>query len=594
MSDRRLVDQAIRELAENPEQYEAVHEKGHCVVLAGPGSGKTKTLTTAMARALLEDVAEPRGIACITYNNECAIELETRMARLGVETNDRVFIGTVHGFALSQIIIPYARCVLPELPNDFRIATREECRQSVEAAHAKVINDREDPHNRWRFAEVKRRQDVDRTQPTWHGRNPELATFIEAYEIDLRRRGLIDFDDMPLIAFRMIQAHPWIRKSLSARFPVLFVDEYQDLGHALHELVLMLCFDAGVRLFAVGDADQSIYAFTGANPKLLTGLSDRQGVRSIRLRFNYRCGTKMIDASMAALGEERGYKAPEGVEEGVVVFRSVDGNINAQAKYVIDSLIPELTHRNVPLEQIAILYRTASEGNEIATLAIAAGLPIVRADNQALVRRNSRLSRLIEACAQWVSGGWKEGNPLFRRLSEEAIVLVLGPKASREERHAIQLELVRFLKTSIEANHTAHSWLKEFREQLIHPWRLRARTVTEDWNVIDEMITRTEPSSVGGDMSLADFGGRNEGSGRLNLSTLHSAKGREFDVVILFAMNNDVIPSWRDQQRPEALREARRLFYVGVTRGRKGLCVVYQKGNHSPWVKELYDRVKTS
>ncbi|WAK04456.1 ATP-dependent helicase [Methylobacter sp. YRD-M1] len=593
MSDRRLVDQAIRELAENPEQYEAVREKGHCVVLAGPGSGKTKTLTTAMARALLEDVAEPRGIACITYNNECAIELETRMARLGVETNDRVFIGTVHGFALSQIISPYARCVLPELPNDFRIATREECRQSVEAAHAKVINDREDPHNRWRFAEVKRRQDVDRTQPTWHGQNPELATFIEAYEIDLRRRGLIDFDDMPLIAFRMIQAHPWIRQSLSARFPVLFVDEYQDLGHALHELVLMLCFDAGVRLFAVGDADQSIYAFTGANPKLLTGLSDRQGVRSIRLRFNYRCGTKIIDASMAALGEERGYKAPEGVEEGVVVFRSVDGNINAQAKYVIESLIPELTHRNVPLEQIAILYRTASEGNEIATLAIAAGLPIVRADNQALVRRNSRLSRLIEACAQWVSGGWKEGNPLFRRLSEEAIVLVLGAKASREERHAIQLELVRFLKTSIEANHTAHSWLKEFREQLIHPWRLRARTVTEDWNVIDEMITRTS-SSVGGDMSLADFGGRNEGSSRLNLSTLHSAKGREFDVVILFAMNNDVIPSWRDQRRPEALREARRLFYVGVTRGRKGLCVVYQKGNHSPWVKELYDRVKTS
>lgn len=594
MSDRRLVDQAIRELAENPEQYEAVHEKGHCVVLAGPGSGKTKTLTTAMARALLEDVAEPRGIACITYNNECAIELEARMARLGVEANDRVFVGTVHGFALSQIISPYARCVLPELPNDFRIATREECRQSVEAAHAKVINEREDPHNRWRFAEVKRRQDVDRTQPTWYGRNPELATFIEAYETDLRRRGLIDFDDMPLIAFRMIQAHPWIRQSLSARFPILFVDEYQDLGHALHELVLMLCFDAGVRLFAVGDADQSIYAFTGANPTLLTSLSERQGVRSIRLRFNYRCGIKIIDASMAALGEERGYKAPEGVEDGVVNFRSIDGNINAQAKYVIESLIPELTHHNVPLEQIAILYRTANEGNEVATLAIAAGLPIVRADNQALVRRNSRLSRLIEACAQWVSGGWKEGNPLFRRLSEEAIALVLGAKASREERHAIQLELVRFLKTSIEANHAAHSWLKEFREQLIHPWRLRARTVTEDWNVIDEMITRTGPSSVDGNMSLVDFGGRNEGGGRLNLSTLHSAKGREFDVVILFAMNNDVIPSWRDQQRSEALREARRLFYVGVTRGRKELYVVFQKGNHSPWVKELYDRVKTS
>ena len=90
------------------------------------------------------------------------------------------------------------------------------------------------------------------------------------------------------------------------------------------------------------------------------------------------------------------------------------------------------------------------------------------------------------------------------------------------------------------------------------------------------------------------FGGRIEGSGRINLSTLHSSKGREFDVVIMFAMNADVIPSRRDKQRADALREACRLFYVGVTRPRKQLYVCCQKGNHSPWVKELYDRVHLS
>jgi DNA helicase II / ATP-dependent DNA helicase PcrA len=165
-----------------------------------------------------------------------------------------VFIGTVHGFALSHVIAPYARCVLPELRPDFRIAAQDEWHQSVETAYSKIIADDDDPHARWRFAIEKRRRDVDRTNPAWRGRNPELADFIEAYEADLRRRGLIDFDDMPLIAFRMIQAHPWIQQSLQARFPILFVDEYQDLGHALHELVLKLCFDVGVRLFAVGDA----------------------------------------------------------------------------------------------------------------------------------------------------------------------------------------------------------------------------------------------------------------------------------------------------------------------------------------------------
>src|SRR5882724_1211093 len=107
----------------------------------------------------------------------------------------------------------------------------------------------------------------------------------------------------------MIQAHPWIQQALQARFPILFIDEYQDLGHALHELVLKLCFEAGIRLFAVGDGDQSIYAFAGANPDLLRSLAERDDVRDIHLRLNYRSGTKIIDASIAALGEEREYEA---------------------------------------------------------------------------------------------------------------------------------------------------------------------------------------------------------------------------------------------------------------------------------------------
>ena len=169
--------------------------------------------------------------------------------------------------------------------------------------------------------------------------------------------------------------------------------------------------------------------------------------------------------------------------------------------------------------------------------------------------------------------------------------LQLSKSGDTQERRAIEHELVTFLWTSIHAGHTTYSWLKEFRNQLIRSWQFRARTVTEDWAAIDEMIARTAPTSADGDMELAHFGGRIEGSGRLNLSTLHSAKGREFDAVILFAMNNDVIPSWQEQRRPDALREARRLFYVGVTRSRRVLYLVFRTGQHSPWAKELYDRI---
>lgn len=594
MYDRRLVDRAIAELSTNAEQFAAAQEKGHCVVLAGPGSGKTKTLTTAMARALLDDVEEPRGIACITYNNECALELETRLARLGVEPSEQVFIGTVHSFALGQVISPYARCVIHELPLNFRLATHEECEDVVQMVHKKLFGVGENPRERWRYAEEKRRRDVDRTQPIWRGRNPELADFIEAYENELRSRGLIDFDDMPLVAVRMLQQHPWIVEALQARFPILFVDEYQDLGHALHHLVLRLCLGGRVRLFAVGDSDQSIYGFTGANPSLLGSLSTLLSAREIRLKFNYRCGSKIIDASMAALGEERGYTAPPGTADGAVHFCGVDGDLTAQAAYVVNTLVSHYTSQGVPLEQIAILYRTAREGEPVADAAAAAGLPIVRCDNQALVRRNSRLSRLLESCAKWTSGGWRNADPPFSRLSREACSLVLGPDSTPEERQEIESQLMAFLSQTRDQGLTTHNWLMLFRKELLSPWAARARTVTEDWGAIDDMISRTDPACSRGDMPLSHFGGHLEGSGRLNLSTLHSAKGREFDVVIMFAMNADVLPNWRDKRRPDALREARRLFYVGVTRPRKELCLVYQNGNHSDFVSEIYRRTQTS
>jgi DNA helicase-2/ATP-dependent DNA helicase PcrA len=101
-----------------------------------------------------------------------------------------------------------------------------------------------------------------------------------------------------------------------------------------------------------------------------------------------------------------------------------------------------------------VLYRTANQGNAVTVAALDVGLPIVRADNPALVRRNSRLSRLIEACARWVAGGWKDADLPFYRLLDEAVALVLGTGASMEERQTIEHELVIFLWTSINAGHT--------------------------------------------------------------------------------------------------------------------------------------------
>ena len=359
MSNYSIFKQALLELEKNKEQFEAVNCKGHCVVLAGPGSGKTKTLTTAIARTLKEEVIAPRAIACITYNNECAIELETRLSKLGVDTTGTNFIGTVHSFALTQIIMPYSRCVESNIPQDFKVADLKECRIAIENAYKKIYQDSGDPYKQWEFAKEKRNRELDRTLPIWKGHNKELAEFIEEYEQELRKKGLIDFDDMPLIAFRMIKENPWICDAIEARFPILFVDEYQDLGHGLHELVQLLCFDGNVRLFAVGDADQSIYGFTGANPELLQSLTLRQDVQTFQLKFNYRSGTKIVKASSAALNENRHYESPEDTPEGEIKFHPVNGGLEEQAYFIVNKLLAELNRKGFKNENIAILYRAA-------------------------------------------------------------------------------------------------------------------------------------------------------------------------------------------------------------------------------------------
>jgi DNA helicase-2/ATP-dependent DNA helicase PcrA len=145
------------------------------------------------------------------------------------------------------------------------------------------------------------------------------------------------------------------------------------------------------------------------------------------------------------------------------------------------------------------------------------------------------------------------------------------------------------LPSSIDSGETTHLWLQRLCRELITPWQAIARNPQVEWEVCSEMVVKTDPVQ-GKDMPLNIFSGRIEGTGRVNLSTLHSAKGREFDAVMLYGMNAGDIPGNRDKRSPTALREARRLFYVGVTRPRKELSIVYQEGSCSPWVEELYRR----
>src|SRR5882672_505927 len=202
---------ASQELRDNPGQSAAFESVGHCVVLAGPGSGKTKTLTIKLARMLAEDVKSPRGIACITYSNECARELRRRLQDLGVEENDCVFIGTIHSFSLKNIVAPFASMAGIEIPQPIKVATQEEQRKAFEGAVTRVLGESAKAYQFKVPIDAYRRTHLDRNATGWneHG---DFAAVITDYEMRLRRAALIDFDDMMLIGLTLVESHKWVRR----------------------------------------------------------------------------------------------------------------------------------------------------------------------------------------------------------------------------------------------------------------------------------------------------------------------------------------------------------------------------------------------
>ncbi|KAB0682048.1 ATP-dependent helicase [Aureimonas leprariae] len=593
MSDRFLYRGAAEDLRANDAQWRAYESTGHCVLLAGPGSGKTKTLATKLARMLDEDVEAPRGLACITYNNECAREIEQRLDALGVSRSGRVFVGTVHSFSLTQIVLPYARSAGLGLPDDFEVATEQQQRQAFERAYNRVAPGPQTPAS-WRFrANRYRRTYVNRGRPEWRETDATLAALVETYEAELRALGTVDFDDMPLLALRALAENGWLRTALVAKYPILAVDEYQDLGTALHSMVLGLCFRAGMRLFAVGDVDQSIYGFIGAAPDLLRRLSERDDVETIRLGINYRCGSRIVTASEYALGEARGYRASDGAPEGTIYFHPKAGTSADRARFLVGELLPAIQgrHAGLRLGEVAVLYATASMGDEVADAAAAAGIATVRTDGNALYPRGSRLMRWLEQCAVWCCGGWRTGRPRMANLVEEGCRLFRDVVADEDGRVVFRRLLVENLWAHRDAAASLHDWLADMDAEIVRPMVERVRTLAEERETLVAFIARLHDGDPGA-MALGDFSGIGIGADRLNLSTLHSAKGREFDVVVLFEMDEGKLP--RNNPLQDELREARRLFYVGITRARKEVHLIYGMQSPSRFVADLEQRLAGS
>jgi DNA helicase-2/ATP-dependent DNA helicase PcrA len=592
---------ASEELRDNPGQWAAYESTGHCVVLAGPGSGKTKTLTIKLARMLAEDVKPPRGIACITYSNECARELRHRLHNLGVEENDRVFIGTIHSFSLKNIFAPFASTAGIEITQPIKVATQEEQRKAFEGAVTRVLGESAKAYQFKVPIDVYRRTHLDRSAADWN-QHADFAAVITDYEMRLRRAGLIDFDDMVLIGLALVESHEWVRRALAAKFPILAVDEYQDLGVPLHRMVMNLCFTAGVRLFAVGDADQSIYGFTGAQPELLRQLSERKDVAAVTLPFNYRSAPEIVAAGEAALGERRGYSATT-TSKGIVDIHYFENGLEEQANAIIEELVPAALERDKKrkLGDVAVIYTDLYDGNLVSGFAAEAGLEFVRIDSGAPIP-SSPLIRWLQDCAVWCAGGWRNSNPKLRGLTRSWFRF--NPSVDRtSDLRLIQSGLVRYLFSNRDRDKPLKVWLEGFVKELLRPAFEREGTLRDEEKNVTGLLALTDNGKELENATIATFSGKGGSPDHLNLITLHSAKGLEYDVVFLLGMDQGRLPSWRDNTN-EKIAEARRRFYVGVTRAKREVHLTYsgfttnQNGYRfdngpSPFLIELQRRLES-
>lgn len=566
-------------LDHNERQRAAYDSAGHCVVLAGPGSGKTKTLTLKLARILAEDVRAPRGVACITYSQECARELTRRLEALGLRGGPNLFIGTVHGFCLRHLLMPYAQIAGLDLPYPLKMATTAQSDAIIRRAGQAQFG----AHNHKAGDMGKHRRSVlDRDGAAWRF-NTVFTPWAERSEAMLRADGLIDYDDLVVQGRKLVVEHDWVLPLIRAKFPVLVVDEYQDLGVALHDIVERLAFDGGVRLLAVGDSDQSVYGFNGANGALLQDLADRPEVERVQLELNYRSADAIIRASELVLGEARGYRARDPDRQATIAFRTCPNGVAEQAAYAVNTLVTQALADKPGrrLGDIAILYRHVDIGSQVADAAAAAGHLFVRVDSAAPYKKCA-LTSWIEDCAGWCAGGWTQAKPTLASLVDRWIGFH-DRRFRDKDRRLEGRRLARFLWSQRQDGAPARAFVEALRRELLDPLLAATPSLGDQADQVEKMTTALGVGEPMDGLEMRNLGRQDGSPDHLNLMTVHSSKGCEFDVVIMVGLDNGIFP-WMNEA-PDVLAQSRQLFYVGLTRARDAVHLV-----SSGWVRDRYGR----
>jgi len=508
---------------------------GPVCLLAGAGTGKTRAITHRIAYGVATGVYPPSRVMALTFTNRAAGELRTRLRTLGAEG---VAARTFHASALSQLNAFWPQTIGGTMPRLLEGKGRmiahaaDSLKLKIDTATLRDVAAEIEWRKTSRMS-IEQYGNAERTQPAalTVDRMVDLHT---AYEATKDARRQIDFEDVLLAAAGMIEAEPRIAQQVREQYRFFVVDEYQDVSPLQHELLRLWVGDRD-DLCVVGDVSQTIYSFAGASPDfLLRFASHHDNAVVLRLERNYRSTSEIVHTANKLMNNQPGALTLRAATEEHSSTPAVMGydNDQVEAAAVAEVIAGQITAGTSP-EEIAVLYRINAQSQAIEAALTAAGVPF-------LVRGATRF--------------------FDQREVKEAIMLLRGASitTATEPLFKSVSDVLRSIGWSQDPPESAGS-VRDRWESLNVIMRLAEDAGTEQTlrefvaDLVDRQSSNNEPLRSA-----------------VNLATLHSAKGLEWDCVHIVGLNEGLLPI-SYARTPEAIDEERRLLYVGITRARRSL-----------------------
>ena len=581
------------------------HINGPAIVLAGPGSGKTKVIVERLRYMIENHHIPPSSILVITFTKAAAIEMQYRFLKITDSSYPEVVFGTFH-----SVFYKIIRNSKSKNENKIEIATEKNKYEILRDGLSMLrgigkIDDRtyEDALLELSdiISEISRIKNLGITpQDSIESLSvskvfPDIFKF---YNNRLVEFGMIDFDDMILRCKKILEESQSIRKTWQERFKFILIDEYQDINPVQYSVVRLLLGDSN-NIFAVGDDDQSIYGFRGSDPKIMLDFKksfENYDPKFINLQINYRCGSDILSNALKVIDVntvrfKKDLIAFEGNGRGVVVTRRYE------SRSIQNNNIALFLKKHMDkLSDIAILYRTNSEAAQLAMVLNEYGIP-TSIDEQ---KHSLFCDKAVELCISYISfayNGRSRGD--FYRIINKPMRYISRDCAPSEV--IKESDLLRYYKGNSNRLKTLRDFFSQInmishlRPSLMVRFIRRSVGINELYPgsiaALDELekLSQSYTDSSKFLKFLLEMQAKelekspqkdtaNTDKDRVNIMTMHGSKGLEFETVWLPDLNEGIIPT-RSAVTEEQIEEERRMLYVAMTRAKKALIMSYITGN---------------